>query len=367
MNRFKAFVIKEFRHIWRDPKTMLILFALPVAQILIFGFVISNEIKQAPIAILDLANDAASKKLIGHLTSTGYLYEATRLQSEAEIETEFRQNRVKMVVVIPPHFGSDALRAGTPTVQLIADASDANSAQLLASYGETIIHRFVANEFGAGGKPLLGIEMQMLFNPTLEGVYMSVPGIMAMVLILISAMMTSISITREKEFGTMEVLLVSPLKPFQIILGKVAPYLLLSFVNCLVILWLSTAVFGVPVNGSWGLLLWVCMLYIMLSLSLGILISTVAPNQMVAMFISMFGLMLPTILLSGFIFPVENMPLVLQWLSAINPPRWFVEAIKTIMMRGGGMADIAWPVAILLAFLLLFVGMSIRKFKIRLE
>jgi len=190
---------------------------------------------------------------------------------------------------------------------------------------------------------------------------------MALILMLISAMMTSISITREKELGTMEVLLVSPLRPTQIIVGKVAPYLLLSIINALVIILIGRFVFGVPITGSFALLMGETVLFILMALCLGILISTVAKNQMVAMFISMIALMLPTILLSGFIFPVENMPKILQWLSHIMPARWFIEIIRGIMLKGVGLAFVWKQTLILIGMTVLFIAVSVRKFKIRLE
>ena len=196
---------------------------------------------------------------------------------------------------------------------------------------------------------------------------MFVPGIIAMILMLISAMMTSISITREKELGTMEVLLVTPLKPIQIILGKVTPYMVLSFADAVVIIIMGYYIFDVPVLGSLALLLGLNILFIFLALSLGILISTISDSQQVAMFMSAFGLMLPTILLSGFIFPIENMPKVLQWLSVLMPPRWFITAIRSVMLKGTGLAYIWKEVAILIGMTLFFILLSVRKFRVRLE
>jgi len=210
-------------------------------------------------------------------------------------------------------------------------------------------------------------EVKMFYNPELESHFMFVPGIITLILILICALMTSVTITREKEFGTMEVLLVSPLKPFQIILGKVMPYFFLSFINVILILVLSWVVFGLPVKGSLVLLLAECMIYILMSLSLGILISTVSETMQQAIFISLIGLMLPTILLSGFIFPIENMPKIYDYLSAILPPRYFIIIIKNIMIKGTGLAYVWKETLVLLLMTLIFIGLSIRKFKIRLE
>jgi ABC-2 type transport system permease protein len=207
----------------------------------------------------------------------------------------------------------------------------------------------------------------MLFNPALKSHFMFVPGVITLILILICALMTSVTITREKEFGTMEVLLVSPLRPIQIILGKVMPYFILSFINVLLILLLSWLVFGLPVKGSIILLLAECMLYILMSLTLGILISTVSKTMQQAIFISLIGIMLPTILLSGFIYPIENMPKIYDYVSSVLPPRYFIIIIKNIMIKGTGLMYIWKETLILIAMTLVFMGLSVRNFKIRLE
>jgi ABC-2 type transport system permease protein len=209
-------------------------------------------------------------------------------------------------------------------------------------------------------------ETRMMFNEQLKGVYMFVPGIMAMILILISALLTSISIVREKELGTMEVLLVSPLRPIQIIVGKVMPYVLLSIINAAVIIIVGAVVFGMPVKGSILLLFAECTLYIIVSLSLGIFISTSTNSQQMAMLMSMFMLMLPTILLSGFIFPIANMPKILQVLCQVMPPRWFIVIIKNIMLKGTGFYYVWFETIILILMACVFIFLSYKKFKIRL-
>jgi ABC-2 type transport system permease protein len=217
------------------------------------------------------------------------------------------------------------------------------------------------------GNLLVQPEVRMFYNPALESQFMFVPGVITLIMILICALMTSITITREKEFGTMEVLLVSPLKPIQIVLGKVLPYFILSFIDVIMILLLSWYVFDLPVRGSLVLLLAESMLYILMSLSLGILISTLAKTMQQAIFISLVGMMLPTVLLSGFIFPIENMPEIYEWVSAVLPPRYFIVIIKNIMIKGTGF-DYVWKETLILAlFTLAFIGLSVRKFKIRLE
>jgi ABC-2 type transport system permease protein len=369
MNRFFAFVKKEFFHIFRDGRTMLILFAMPVAQILMFGFVITTEINDARIAILDKSNDEVTRQLTNRILSSGYFKLSKRLHAESEIEGAFLNDRVKMVVVFESSFARRLQNENRGMVQLIADASDANTARLLCNYCEGICMDYQMEINGEGLTELKSIQpdVRMVYNESLEGVFMSVPGIMAMILMLVSAMMTSISITREKEFGSMEVLLISPLRPIQIILGKVTPYVLLALINAITILLLGYFVFQVPVKGSIAVLLFENLLFILLALSLGIFISTIAKNQMVAMFISMFALMLPTILLSGFIFPIENMPWPLQWLSYIMPPRWFIIVIKAIMLKGLGLMSIWRETLVLCGFIALFMALSIKNFKVRLQ
>jgi ABC-2 type transport system permease protein len=368
MNQLTAFIHKEFKHIFRDSRTMLILFAMPIAQLLIFGYVVTSDIRDAHIGILDHAKDNQSRELTKRLASSGYFVVDQWMESEKEMEPAFKKGRIKMVVVFEPNFSQRFLKDGAASVQFIADASDANTARLLTNYGNAIVQRYAA-EKSTVGQQAAGIQttVRMFYNEEMLGVYMSVPGLMAMILMIVSAMMTSISITREKEFGSMEVLLISPLKPWQIIVGKVTPYLLLAFVNTLTILAMSYFVFDVPIRGNVFLLLGISTLFTLVALSLGIFISTIAPNQMVAMFISMFALMLPTILLSGFIFPIENMPLPLQLLSNIMPPKWFIIIVKRIMLQGGGLMTVWKETLVLLAFIILFITLSIKKFQVRLE
>ncbi len=369
MKRFIAFVKKEMLHIFRDPRTIMILIAMPLVQILIFGYVISSEIKNASIAVLDKSKDELTERAIQKLLSSGYFRLDKYLTGEHELTEAFNRDRVKMIVVFEPGFAQRFDKEGIVDVQLITDASDANTAQILSNYATGILQNLQSEQNQTLGHKVGFVDttVRMFYNPNLDGVYMSVPGIMAMILMMVSAMMTSISITREKEFGSMEVLLLSPLKPFQIILGKVTPYIILAAINSISILAMGYYVFHVPLNGSLVLLLFEAILFTILALSLGIFISTVAKNQMVAMFMSMFALMLPTILLSGFIFPIENMPLPLQIISNVVPPRWFIVIVKKVMLKGLGFTYVWKETLVLLGFIVLFVGLSIKKFKVRIE
>jgi ABC-2 type transport system permease protein len=368
MNQLLGFVKKEFTHIFRDPRTMVILFGIPIIQLMLFGYVITTEIKDARIAFLDHSNDNVTREIKNKLLSSGYFRLDANLVQENEIDPIFKKGDVKEVVVFERNFAQRLEREGKANIQVIADASDPNTAQMLYNYTNGIVQDYTKKKYAGFTIPVqIKSEVRMLYNENMVGAFMYVPGTMALILMLISAMMTSITIAREKEMGTMEILLVSPLKAYQIVLGKVAPYLLLSIIDAFVVVFLGNTVFGVPIRGSIVVLAFLVILYIMMALSLGILISTVANSQQVAMFISGFALMLPTMLLSGFIFPIKNMPEALQILSNFMPPRWFIDAIKQVMLKGNGFEYI-WPnILILSAMTVLFLVLSIRKFKLRLE
>lgn len=367
MKRFRGFVVKEFRHIFRDYRTLLILFGMPAVQMMLFGYVLTNEIRDARIAVFDPSKDETTRKITDKILSSGYFMLDRNLQSVAEIDPVFREGTVKLAVVYEPGFAGKLEKTGTARLQLIADASDPNTASLLVNYASGIVTGYLAS-VNSGTVPLrIEPEVRMMYNGELKGVYMFVPGLMAMLLMLISALMTSLSITREKELGTMELLLVSPMRPAQIIVGKVFPYVFLAFVNACIILLLGNLVFGMPVRGSITLLLLESLLYICMALSLGILISNITNSQQVAMMISLVVLMLPTILLSGFIFPVENMPVVMQILCHLMPPKYYITIIKSIMLQGNGIGYVWQETLILGGFTTLFLMLSIAKFKKRLD
>lgn len=368
MRRFFGFVKKEFQHIFRDKRTLLILFGLPIVMIILFGFVVSTEIRDVKVGIWDRSMDQASIKATQKIFSSGYFVPTAYINQKEEIGELFRSEKARLVVVFEEGFEKKLLRENRADIMLITDASDANTAQLSLTYLQGVLMSY----FSSLNKDVVlpwsvNISSRMLYNEEMKGVYMFVPGLMALILMLISALMTSVTIAREKEFGTMELLLASPLKPREIILGKVTPYVLLSFVNALTIVLLGFLVFKVPVSGSIWLLMLECMLYITLALSLGVLISTRVKTQQMAMFMSLLGLMLPTILLSGFIFPIDNMPRVLQWISAIMPPRWFIVIVKNIMLKGTGLAFIWKETLILLGMTIFFILIAVKRFKIRLN
>lgn len=365
---FIAFVRKEIYHILRDRRTLFILFGMPIAQVIIFGYTVTNEFKDASIAILDQSHDHLSNELVQHIQASGHFRLAADLHSYEDIQDRFADGSIKMAMVIPPEFADQFFGEKRVQIQLIADGTEPNYATTLVNYASGMIRGFQARKSEIQQMPYqVQVETRMMYNPELKSVYNFVPGVITLILMLISAMMTSLTIAREKELGTMELLLVSPLPPMLIILGKVTPYVLLSFINAVIILILGVFVFGVPIVGSLALLLGACVLFVLTALALGILISTRTATQQAAMIISLMMLMLPTMLLSGFIFPIDSMPDILQWISNIIPAKYFIEILKHVMLKGTGWEFIWFPISVLVGMTMFFLIASYRNFKIRLQ
>lgn len=367
MKQFFAFVKKEFYHIWRDKRTMFILLGMPVVQIVIFGFALTNEVKNSKIAVLDNSKDEATTSLIAQLDASRYFDLEKNLVSYSEVEEEFKQGKIKLAIVFPPHFSEDLQHLNKAQVQLIADASDPNVANTLTNYASSVIMDYQNRITDNRKLPYtINTEMRMLYNPQLKGAFNFVPGVMAMVLLLVCTMITAITIVKEKEMGTMEIMLVSPMRPQLVVIAKAVPYLLLSVVNIGTILLLSVFALEMPINGSLFLLVFESILFTLVSLSLGLLISSGAESQQTAMFISLVALFLPTIMLSGFMFPIENMPLPLRIVSNIVPAKWYYSIVKSVMIKGLGIGAIWKETLILGGMMVFFLMMAIKKFKIRL-
>jgi ABC-2 type transport system permease protein len=368
VKQFLFFIKKEFFHLWRDKKTLLILFGMPVTQILIFGFALTNEVKNSRIAILDNSKDKSTSAIIHQLNASRYFDVVENIKSEKELVAIFRQGKIKLAVVFPSQFQYSLLHTNKASIQLITDATDPNIANTLTNYATAVIMDYQSNMKSHQDFPYtINTETRMLYNPQMKGSYNFVPGVMAMVLMLVCAMMTSISIVREKEMGTMEVILVSPMVPIRVVIAKMVPYFLLSTINIASILLLSVFVLEVPIQGNLVLLVSECLLFTVTVLALGLLISSIANSQQTAMLISLMGMFLPTIMLSGFMFPVENMPLPLQVVSNIVPAKWFYYIVKNIMIKGLGFEVVWKDTLILIAMTVFFMLVSIKKFKIRLE
>ncbi|MBO9632607.1 MAG: ABC transporter permease [Chitinophagaceae bacterium] len=367
MKQFISFVKKEFHHILRDKRTLFILLGMPVVQILIFGFALTNEVKNSKIAVLDPSRDLSSISLTGQLDASRYFDIQEELHSYKDIGQAFREGKIKLAVVFPQNFERDLLHFNKAQVQLIADASDPNVATTLTNYATAVIMDF-QNRITRNRKLpyTIDTEIRMLYNPQLKGAYTFVPGVMALVLMLVCTMMTAITVVREKENGTMEVMLVSPVKPLKIVMAKAVPYLLLSMVNIASILLLSVFVLDVPLRGSLALLAFGSILFTLTCLALGLLISSATSSQQTAMFISLIGLFLPTMMLSGFMFPIENMPLPLQVVSNLVPAKWYYRIAGAVMIKGLGFGAIWKEVLILSGMMVFLLVLSIKKFKIRL-
>lgn len=368
MKQLLIFIRKEFLHVFRDKKTLLMLFGLPIAQIVLFGFALSNEIKNSKIVVVDYAKDEVSTQIIQKISSSKYFNLEENLQSAQQLEAAFKKGIIKMAVVFPANFSKDLQHTGKATIQLIADASDPNTATTITNYATQIINDYNTQLATAAYQPLqITAETQMMYNPELKGAPNFVPGVMALVLMLVCTMMTSVAIVKEKELGTMEILLVSPFKPVYIIISKLMPNLIISIVNLFIILILSDLFLGLPVKGSVALLVFASTLFILTSLSIGLLLSINAQTQQAAMFASLMGMMLPTMLLTGFLFPIENMPLPMQVLSNLVPSRWYFIIVKRVMLKGLGFASVWKEILILFGMCVFLFTISLRRFKIRLQ
>lgn len=367
MKQFLSFVRKEFFHIFRDRRTMLILLGMPIVQVILFGFAITTEVKNVRVAVLDPSNDVITRNIIDRMDASEYFTITSRLHSPAEIEQAFKRGDVDMALVFSERF-SDNIYTGEARVQIISDATDPNTATMQAGYATNILAKAGQEMLPPGVHvPTIVPQIKLLYNPQMKSAYNFVPGVMGLILMLICAMMTSISIVREKETGTMEVLLVSPVKPLLIILAKAVPYFVLSFVNLITILLLSVFVLHVPVAGSLFWFVFVSLLFIFVSLALGLLISTVTRTQVAAMLVSGLMLMMPTMLLSGMIFPVESMPAILQGISAVLPARWYIQAVRKIMIEGVDISLVLTEVSVLAVMAVVLITISFKKFKDRME
>jgi ABC-2 type transport system permease protein len=368
MKQFLAFIKKEFYHITRDRWTMIILLVMPILMLTLFGYAITTEVKNANVAIYDPAKDTATRGIVDKLASSPYFKVSRFLSTPDEAENAFKGGDIGLVVAFSERFAEDMTRTGKAEIILIADGSDPNTATTLVNYATNIISSYLREDPAYALAPYQIVpQVRFLYNPRMKSAYNFVPGVMGTVLMLICAMMTSISIAREKEKGTMEVLLVSPMRPLSIILAKTVPYLALSVVDLAMILILSVFVLGVPIAGSLFGLIVVSIVFIFLSLALGLLISSAVSTQSAALLISGMALMMPVILLSGMMFPVENMPPFLQVISDVIPARWYIAAVKKLMIKGLGVASILKELAILSGMAIFILAASLKRFKVRLE
>ena len=356
MKQFVTLVIKETKHILRDKRTMLILFGMPVVMMMLFGFAISTDVRNVRTVVVETTADHLTQQVVNALAASEYFDVVSNVGTPAEAERLMRDQKADIALVFAPDFASR--HSG---LQIITDGADPNMAQMYANYATQIVTQHLA----AGTASPANVKL--LYNPQMRSSYNFVPGIMGMLLMLICAMMTSISIVREKERGTMEVLLVSPVKPLMVIMAKVVPYLALAFVILASILAISRFVLDVPISGNIALIVGVSAIYVTVALSLGLLISTVARTQLVALLASAMMLILPCILLSGMMFPIESMPTVLQWVSSVMPPRYYITAMRKLLIVGAGAGSVTTEVTILTIMATVLLCAALLKFNKRLD
>ena len=367
MKSFLGFVRKETLHLLRDRQTLAILLLLPVVQVLIFGFAVRTDVRKIPIVMVDPTPDITTLELRDRITASDRFVLVGVAASSHDLDPQFRAGSISQALVLPTDVERRLGRGDSLPVQLLTDGSDPNTGGIMQGYATAVVERWYADASPSGGGLRIMAASRLRYNPTLESSHLFVPGLVAFVLTIMSAMMTAISITREKETGTMEMLLVSPIRPTAIVAGKVTPYIVLGFVSVILVLIAARTVFRVPLRGSLGLLLAECGLYIITALSLGIVISTKAPTQRTAMIFALAGLMMPTMLLSGFIFPLDSLP---EWLRAISyavPARWFLLVVRGIMIKGAGLATLWQETLVLVGMTLFLLAVGSRKLAIRLS
>ena len=349
MDIFFAFVIKEAKHILRDKRTMLILFGMPVVLMLLFGFAITTDVKNVRTVVVCSEMSPRTQQAVERLSQSEYFIITQTVNTPHEAERLIRNQKADMALVFAQDHG----------VQIMVDGCDPNMAQQWTTYAQQTL--------APANSSLFTLHASLLYNPQMRSAYNFVPAIMGMLLMLICAMMTSISIVREKERDTMEVLLVSPVRPLMVIIAKAVPYLVMAFAILITILLMARFVLEVPLAGSLFWIIIVSLIYILLALSLGLLISNVAQTQLVALLLSAMVLLMPVVMLSGMLFPVESMPAVLQWISAVVPPRYYIQAMRKLMIMGVGIREVAQEVAILSGMTILLLTVALKMFKQRLE
>ncbi|MDR0763202.1 MAG: ABC transporter permease [Bacteroidales bacterium] len=355
MTAFNTFVRKEFFHILRDRRTMLILFLMPIIQILLFGFAITNEVRNVKVSVFDSVQNIETQRIYEQLNSSEYFI-LSSIQSEKDIALSFESGKSDLVLVFNPSKNIAGF-----DVQLITDATEPNQAVSSSYY----IFEIIRSRAPTAGMQIVS-ETKMLYNPQMKSSYNFVPGIMGMILMVICAMMTSVAIVREKETGTMEQLLVSPIHPLSIIFAKLVPFFTLSVINVVTIMSVSVLVIGVPMPSNPLWLALMSILFIAVCLSLGVLVSSIANNQVSATLISGMGFLMPTMILSGMVFPIESMPVFLQWFSCIIPARWFIEAARKLMIQGISGLYVWKEFAVLSGMFLFLIFVSLKRFKVRL-
>ena len=369
MKEIFAFIQKEFRHIFRDRRTTLIVLVMPIVQIILFGFAISTEVHNAVVDVVGDPGDPVVRNIIDRIDNNKYLSIGEFHNSPSEAEVRIRKGKANAFLCFESDFDKKFSSQGKAVIQIVSDGSDPNSAQIVMNYIKGVLQssqvEFSERMFGVGTTSMRP-NVQLMYNPAMNSSYNFVPGVMGLILMLICSMMTAVSIVEEKEMGTMELVLVSPVKPFWIILSKLIPYLFLSLINFVSVLLLAHYVMEVPIRGSLTLLSFSALIFVGSSLGLGLLVSVISKTQQTAMLLCGMGLTMPTMMLSGIIFPCESMPVALQMLSDIIPAKWFIIMVKKIMIQGAGLEAVAKEFAVLTGMMVFLLVVSIKNFKTRL-
>jgi ABC-2 type transport system permease protein len=365
-HRFIAVIHKEFIHIINDKMTLLIVILLPVFQLIIFGYALNMELQTVQMQVIDMDNSIASQHLIDEFSHSKYFQVTINQNLLSRTEEAFLSGKSKAILLIPQNFSINTKRKTFTDVQLLIDASDPNAASLVKLYSLGVINTYNAR-YGLLSAMKSSLPFQVShsvwYNPDLKSSFFFVPGILAMLLVMISALLTSIALTREKELGTMEQILVSPIRSGEIIFGKVTPYILLSFLDACLVLGIGMMLFHIPFHGSIILCALLTLLYIVTALSLGILISTIAQTQQAALMMALMITLLPTIMLSGFIYPIHSMPVLLQWVSSIVPAQYFLMIIRGILIKGNTLAELYFPTIVLLFMSIVMLSVAWKRFK----
>ena len=363
-----AFIVKELRHILRDKQTLTILLMMPLVQVILFGYALRSDVRDVRLAVVDPSPDYATLALRARFTGARRFKIVAVVPTIQSVQTLFRSGKLDAALEFEPDFAAHLQSGGPAHLMLAIDASDPNTATTMQAYARAVIAGYEQEMRSSGARPIQIIpQVRMRFNPTLESVNLFIPGLIALVLTLVSALMTAISLSREKEKGTLEILLVSPLRPWQIIVGKVLPYLGLAFANVVTALLAAWLIFHVPFRGSVVLLLFESILYSMVSLSIGVLVASVTASQRVAMLIALMATMLPSALLSGMIFPIASMPTLLQVVSYIVPARWFIIIARGIMLKGVGLEHLWRETFVLALMTMILITIAVRAFKPRMS
>lgn len=369
MNQILAIARKEVMHILRDPRSLTVAILMPLMMVLLYGYAIDMELRNLPVAVLDYDQTSASRDLVETMTAGGFIVNAGYIDDRAQIEDGFRRSKFRAGLVIPSGYGRDLARGLDTEIQIVIDGADAATAQAVDNYLNAVIARLnmkmLRDKFGDRAEIPIDVRPRYFFNPELESPSFVVPGLTAVIMIMICALLTSIAVTREKETGTLEQILTAPIASYQVMIGKVLPYMLIAAIDTALVLIVGRLVFHVPMVGSWWILTGYSLIYLFISLAFGLLISAISKTQQVAMLIALLVTMLPSLILSGFIFSIESMPLVLQWIAHVVPATYYLRIIRGIMLAGRAWYPFEGGVMLLMA--VGFMALAVKRFKSRLD